>query len=565
MPQVPYTPYPTASPTGGGESISVNTPAAAFGENIGAAVEKLGGSIEQASGEVYNRAIALQQLNNETDARNAEIDFTMKTAPIHAQFNSLQGQARANAMPGYLQSLQNLRTSTRQSLGSPESQRMFDAEAASVLNRSILSSAISSGEGLRQAAMTSENARYDLDTKQVYTDPSSEAGFEDALRRTQTSAGKKAALMDGGWSPEREDLISKQGQSTLAFNRIIGMARTDPQKAAQLYDNYSKRGLLFGREAEQAQAKVQSFSHTVGMDKLAQDIMAVHREPGGDFNKSFVDMQQEAEDQARKLYPNDPEIGTHAASALDRQYNQLRFAQRQDEQQVKQQVDTEIMKGVTGIDGLSPDLVKMMTPAQIKAYPGQAAGYRQSVDRITNQAQYDRLLGVYNNDVETFMNTDFYKEPGLSKANINFFLGLQRNQDARNDPRVGKAMQLIKGANPGVLQELGVYSRDRNNPDDFDRFTGTLHDALQAYQDNHGKPANEQQIMKEILPAVTARTTVKGRIFNSQEPIFSQPVTEEMRQAAETSAGHALDDEAVRRAVNLRQFQTLFSKPAAAQ
>src|SRR5262245_32507513 len=98
MAQVPYKPVMDVSP---GDRptpyFHLNAVADAFGANIGQALSHLGAQMERSSDELFNRAVALQQLKNETEAREADAQYMIESGKYHAEFNSLQGKNAVNA------------------------------------------------------------------------------------------------------------------------------------------------------------------------------------------------------------------------------------------------------------------------------------------------------------------------------------------------------------------------------------------------------------------------------------------------------------------------------------
>src|SRR5215469_1107455 len=103
MAQVPYQPFATAEPQAGGEKIAVSTPGAAFGENVGAALQQLGSTGEQVGNELFGRAMALQDLKNENDARAAQSEYAEKASLLHAQFGSQLGKdANDQSLQAYI-------------------------------------------------------------------------------------------------------------------------------------------------------------------------------------------------------------------------------------------------------------------------------------------------------------------------------------------------------------------------------------------------------------------------------------------------------------------------------
>lgn len=565
MPQIPYSPVPSIAPSESATpGFRLNVPEGAFGGGVAAATEGLGGKVSEVGNELFGRAVALQQLNNESEARDADTKYMMTAGELHAKYNALEGKDRVDAFPQYSKDLAETRTKLRDGLSNQMAQKMYDASSLSTMGRSIFNGAGAAASANKEWAHGAVTAQHDLIVKQVYDDPNDESAFRQAIKNNHDTATSRAALTAGGASPERVELITKQGDSTIAANRVLGMARNQPYQASQLLKKYKDEGLLFGKEAEVVENKVQSLTQTVGADTIAGQTLGKYLQPDGTYSKSSVEMQAEAVDVAKKAYPDDPKMETAATTAFDRKFNQHSWAMKQDQQQVTQQLNTYITKGVRNTDMLPPDLLKQMTPGQIKAFPAQANTYQKSIDTQTNQDAYEKFLGLYNNDNGKFMETDFMAEPGLNKSDRDRFLKLQRQANANGDPRVAKAIQTLRGSVPGTLESLGIYRRDTKNPEDYDRFTGALHEAIQSYQETNGKPPNEQALSKEIFPNLIMQVTDPDRWFGRKSELFRAGVPDEVKAAAEKDAGKPLNEEEVRKTYMRMQFNDLFSKKKAA-
>ncbi len=146
MAQVPYQPFITDRPQTQGERVSVSTPGEAFGTNIGQALQHLGVAEENVGSEVFSRAIAMQELNNETEARQKASDYAEKQAQLQADFDSLKGVDAKNALLPHLAASRQLRDQMRGSLTNPSAQRMFDSMSFGFLERNIFSSARHAGD-----------------------------------------------------------------------------------------------------------------------------------------------------------------------------------------------------------------------------------------------------------------------------------------------------------------------------------------------------------------------------------------------------------------------------------
>ena len=307
------------------------------------------------------------------------------------------------------------------------------------------------------------------------------------------------------------------------------------------------------------------------MEPVVDGVLSKYKQPDGTFSKSFVDMQDEARKAGEEIYKGDPGAGTAAAQSFDRKYNQLNWAKLQDDRGTQQQLYNYMTKGVQSVDLLPADLRAKMTPQQLKEFPARANTYQQSVNTQTDKVAYDKLLGLYNNDNGSFMDLDIMKMPGLSKSNRDYFMKLQRQENANGDPRVSRAMTQLRGSDGTVLEALGVHGRTKDNKEDYDQFTGALHSAIQSYQEINGKPPNEQALSKEILPSLIREITEPG-LFNiggygttNKIPFFKSTIPEEIRTQANTEAGKDLSDADVRKWYNRQIFDTLYARQKAAK
>src|SRR6185312_13570799 len=137
MPQVPGL-APTAEPSGYASEVNLPVPVDAFGGALGHALEGLGGQVEKASNEIWHQAMAIQGLHNETEAKEADAQYMMKSGLLHADFINREGlNAGPDALKKHIQELQDLRVNIRNGLSNPAAQRMYDASSIGFMGRNI--------------------------------------------------------------------------------------------------------------------------------------------------------------------------------------------------------------------------------------------------------------------------------------------------------------------------------------------------------------------------------------------------------------------------------------------
>ena len=227
-----------------------------------------------------------------------------------------------------------------------------------------------------------------------------------------------------------------------------------------------------------------------------------------------------------------------AVSSLNTKYNQSKAATRQEDIEVKQGVADLVAKNkpknlqefmqLPGAD----TLYQQMKPPDQAGLPGFINRYAAAANKADNDENYLRLKGLANSPDpdarEEFLTTDPTKTQ-MSVAQIDNIMTLQRKlkENVNADPRVGKALKIMQTQFGSQLQALGIYSRDKNNPTDFDHYVGTLQAALDAWQENMNKPATYKEIVETIGPQIIRQRTEPNYIFFSKQvPFYTREVPE---------------------------------------
>lgn len=274
MAQVPYSPIPdvtsTYEPT---PQIHVETPPAAFGMATAQALEKLGSAGQEASGELYTRAQAMQGLKNETDARNSMIDFATKADQRFAQFKTQYNQdAGPEAYAKYQQDIMDLRDQSRQSLTNPMAQKMFDGEASSQTIKSLQWGAFHSAEQLKHYGIATQDASITAAGNTAALHPEDEQAHAKALADAETAARQKADLT-GIRDPGLVQQEVTKARSTVNTQSIASLADTGqvgPAKA--LYDKAMKDNDLTGEDAEKLRTHLYNKENQYGSKSIVDNL-----------------------------------------------------------------------------------------------------------------------------------------------------------------------------------------------------------------------------------------------------------------------------------------------------
>jgi hypothetical protein len=554
MPQVPYQQSPTAEPTSPGESISIQTPGAAFGENIGAALQHLGATSEQVGNELFSRAVALKDLANETEARNKVIDFTTQAAQRQADFDSLQGIDAKNALPGHLKAIGDLRNTMRGTLSSPMAQKYFDQEAASFQNRITFSSAAHAGNEFKSYAIGTAQARVDNTTK-AYVDPFSESE-RDAKNQTIENESHTIAGLKG-WSEEERQAYVLAQQSKNRLGQIEQQALQNPIKAYATLQSAIKNGEIDQASGDRALDQIYVHNRAIGTQNQATAIF--------DPKKSLAEMDAEAKKIAQDpaVTLNDPLFEKDLRTAI-------RSKAIYDKSITTDQNRTNM---TTLYDAIHSD--KYRTTQELLANPEVGAAIKALPSKVQDNVPemlkqhwtkhdadkqadtFTQLYGLRQSNPAKFMDINLYDKdlplaPGDRGTLIQMRKEIQKNQNA--NPQVQRALSWMIKLHGQELGELGVRFAPRMNEDpqsdrvkNYNLYVGSLAQALDSYQQTNGHPPTPQEFEEKIAkPLLATHPTNEGTFLGLgmfgkiNQPEFEksvpEPVMNEARAALQQEA-----------------------------
>lgn len=568
MAQVPYNPIETVAPTETPTPRPQVSPiGAAFGEPVAQGLTNLGHSLSQAGDEIFNRAIALQQVTNQTEAHEADSKYMINASAIHDKYNQLEGKDKVNALPKYTQDLQEERVNIRNNISNPAAQKMFDTSSLSTMAHNIMKGATGAADAHRQWTAATTNAQIDLDTKVISDNPNDENVFNDKLKRIQSAAGSISAQQGAEQGSDQEKDIVTKATSKAWQQRIVGLSRTAPFEAAKMLDD--NKGNLTGDDYLRADSIVRTQGRAVGAANIANSVF--------DPDKSLTEMQAAAQDEAKKLNKDDPLLAQHSVAALNTKYQQYQYVSKQDQLVAKQDVADIIQKGgpsntqeFLAMPG-AHEKFEQLSKVEQNNLPGQISRYHEAQGKYDNDLNFTKLHGMALSDDsdarEEFLNTDATKE-NLSQPQIQRIQSLQakmRNNTA-GDPRVNKAITYLRGTMGTQLESLGVYKRGEDNKEDYDHYIGSLQSALEVWNENNKRPATYDDITKVIGPQLLKERT-QSTLFglsSKSTPFFKQEVPEEFstQVRAITKNSNLPDDQIYKLWVRM-QYRSLYSKQIA--
>lgn len=511
---VPYTPVPEQTP--GRAPIPEVRPAVvdeAFGAGIARAIGHGGAELAHVGDQIFQRAIALKELQNSNEAKDLDTQFIQEISDIHARFNSLEGQNKVDALPQYGKDLESARQKVLGSASNDVVRKMAGSSMVGQIARHVFSGAAAAGEALKQATKASISANGEATKMTMLQDPTNEenwAAGEDKLRRLALEASDIH-----GVDPQVGQVAYEKSLQELRANRVKTLAATEPYKAKELLDSYGTEQL--GAHYLEAKDRVDGKVRDVVGRRIAaeqtQDITDnPNRMPEG--GKTLGEREAAARKQAEALLPDDPRAPEEAALRVSAIYNRQRQAVHDADQQ-NLQSSLGVIGGLTTSGQLPTNLDEfnaLATPEQRQAYENlssqqkislqrrMAANAKLEANRPTEarQKNFDQLLGMSVDNPAKFLEQDLAAQD-LTTDQLKY-LTRERNNKLKSkipDPRLGPALRELK---PYMDSAFGLDTKAR------DVFKGRLQYMTRQLEDYNKAPMKLDDIKKLGVKLLTSQT-----------------------------------------------------------
>lgn len=533
MPQVPYNPVPQVAESGAPlPEVHANVPAAAFGGDIATAISGMGREVAGAGNALFERAVWLQNINDQAEAKKADADYIIKAGELHAKYNTLEGSEAIKAYPQYTQSLRALRSSIKGSLATASSQKMFDSESMGTLSRSIFNASSHLASQQKAYVVGAADAELSAVRERTAANPADEKGFEEGLERTNRTTENIGRLR--GLPPEAITNNKLINTSAMWASKIESLSKEAPFQAVKMFED--NRDKLVEKDAKRVETVVNNQRDAVGSAQIAQDLIKSHLDDDGNLKAPMSEIQAKARDLAAKFSPDDPGFITKTVRALDGEYNQRKYAMKQERfDNIQAVTDAYVTHNVTNMQQLLADskasAAYYALPASEQAkVPAKIDSYIKARDRNENERTMTQVMGLKNNDVESFLTLDPTDEKlKLSQPQIRQVMADQAKvkKQTAQDPRVDRAMSWMRGAYGAQMEAMGVFKRTTQNKDDYDHLTGAVQSAVDIWQEDHKKPPTNKEFLEQIAPNLLKTTKEPGLlgiygygVFGSDRTIY---------------------------------------------
>lgn len=276
MPVVPlrqseYTGVPSVQPSGERTpEISVNAPLSAFGGAKAAGYEALAKGLGDVGNELFARAQALQQLNNEAEVNQAEANHIMEQSNLGAAYGELRGQAAKDGFQKFQEDSEALRQKYRSSLGSPMAQKMFDARSLSTMAYSVRHATYHAASEFTKYQLGASQSKIQAIGDQALSTPVDDNQFSQSLESTANEVRHQSNILGRDADQTEQDVAV--AQSSLWSKRITGVAKTQPFTAKKMLQDATASGGLRGEDIAKVTNYVNQSLYTVGSRNISHQI-----------------------------------------------------------------------------------------------------------------------------------------------------------------------------------------------------------------------------------------------------------------------------------------------------
>lgn len=218
---------------------------AAFGSQIGQAEQGLGQTLGQAGNSLAQHALAMQSMNNERDALNANSAAVQQIANRWNKFSSLNGSDAAAGLPAFLSDMQQIHKNTLDQLTNPEAQMMADRAGQFLMQRFTMAASQRAGDEQRRSWAQANVSSADTQADQAIlfrNDPKAvDQSITNGIAKLADAAGP------AGWDPATLTLKQQQFRDQTLSRVIMATAGDNPLQAKALLD---QRRPQLGGEAQ---------------------------------------------------------------------------------------------------------------------------------------------------------------------------------------------------------------------------------------------------------------------------------------------------------------------------
>lgn len=584
MPEVPYRPFPTVQPVGARrEEINVAFPHVPFTksigqalgnlgegynvlghatESVGAALASTGRDIQGAGNEIFNRALAIKHVENQTAATDAHAQYMMQSAKMEEDYHSKLGTAASGSLDAYMKGLGDERAKIEATLPNPEAQHMFHEESMRTFGRAVFYGAHHAKQQGQAAFLGALKAQQELDIADIFQKGTDQPDFQRRLDEALKTQRETINQLEIG--------TSKGPQAELALRKVTdkyygawisGVGKTDPTTAMKMLEEAVSGDTpkIMPNTYSQLKGTLEERSVRVATraeaDREMDNLLKKQAEDKDAPEKPLMDMIKDATERLPERMRDDPTAKQMLSDRLTSDWNKHQVS-------IKNQMSN-TYESLAGLlydkDGNSRRNIEEVFAAKPEAetwydsLPKTTGPYSQKKFRDLLTSERDRRIDPYESernlevirgmasgtlqDREKLMDMNIW-DPNLkmNKAERDKAVALRNKLRANPnaDPRVSRAMEWLKSSFPTQMDALGISKLPKDSVELY-QFRGSLETAIETWEDEHDniKPTKEE-FLKHIAPQIFREKT--WHFYNPfswgtpvEEPYYRREATDEYK------------------------------------
>lgn len=517
---VPYNPVPSQAPNAAPASPYLRVPSGteeAAGVGVAQATVGLGREVQQASDVVASHVLQLQNLDNETWAKDNDVTAMIQIGQTMSEFDQLEGKNAIDAMPQYQDRIKKIRQDLLDNAPNPMARRMLDQSISRRVGFALVDMGHKAGTQLRTANKQASVAR--VNTAVATADPSSANNL--TLAEKTISSEIEAQGQDQGQQPDTIAENKRKALSNLWLTSIGKAGPNEPEKAKAIFE--LRKDQMDPNVREQAQALVNRY---MASKQTRADAQAILDKIGFDPVKGpgqLVPALEEAKKMTEKKGQDNPDYGFYLEERVKSLVATGMSGYRDQQAGYKNDLGKFILgendaKRVVSMDGiigpqapvevrkafnaLDPSGQKMIMNWVHKMSTG---GANQWTPEKLKREQQLRGMASDPEQADDFyqMGPDAIIKEGFPLQATRSLLNLQNTIKTRaENVQLSQAMSLAQAQ----LDAAGINRRD--NPEAYNQFRGAMEDQIKDLQGEQKAKVTPEQV--RTITARLLRESVKS-------------------------------------------------------
>ena len=525
--------------------VHVDTPIAAFGGATAGAITHMGEVVQGAGKELFDRAYAMQELNEGMKADAASADAFMKMNERYLQFDQLRGQERIDGFKQYQTDMDKIRDGGANGL-SPVGTRAYLSDTRRAQSMMIWHGSLLARQGMDEAEKQASLGKIDasgnlLATVNVTDGPN----FDNIVNTIKQTAANHVHDLTGfaPGTPDNDNLAAPYLSKQIA-KVAISRSNADPADGKAFFKKMTSEGLLQPADADIIQGRIDSAVLNKTASTIAHTVNV-----GTDTDTKPAAIAAKARGAAAKADPGNGELADNAEQRAVTLWNTRQQVDFKSEQMARSSL-LQTIDGTNSKDGKVPVSIEAAEAAnpdfkghylelspESQSVVLQQIRKNQSVGGVVHNQQGDlqyyklmqiginRNAGSTPDELNDLANADLLS-PNFSSLTREQRQGLLKVQGEVingqiQNPNMTHALTL--GSVQQMLTDNGIDKK--SNPDEYNKFQTAYHDAIVAYGLGAERSVKNDKELTEIAQGLinkNAGAWFSGlREINTKQPFDS--------------------------------------------